>query len=241
MFSLPHFIRRTPSGQLRSYFKNQHQIDPELDWDSDKRELHAALLSFVQQLPRREGEQVYADFEQVDQLCDEVGQRALRAMVLDGLAEFDELDGNEARGLSMLVGNPSGFRHALSLAYSERLHHGRSWGRYYVSRPGQPSEEQTAMSAFEAELRDLFVEFDGSGRKIMIECFERPGQTAPSLIYSIFVESLPQSIIEFDDIGPQRTTRRPVIEAVVCYNPSEGTIDRGRPGTQWGKPLFTIS
>ncbi len=59
----------------------------------------------------------------------------------------------------------------------------------------------------------------------MIERFEGPGEGAPSLIYSIFVKSLPQSIIEFDDTGPQRTTRRPVIEAVICYNPSDGTID----------------
>lgn len=194
MFSFPHFIRRTPPASLRSYFMNQHRVDPQVGWAGESRELQAALVNFVKELPRDKGERVFADFEQVSQLCDEVGQRALRAMILGDLKEFDALDGNEARGLSVLVGNPAGFRHALSLAYSERLYHGRCWSRYFVSQPGQPSEEEKAIVAFEAELRDVFLELDGSGRKIMIERFEGPGEGAPSLIYSIFVKSLPKAL-----------------------------------------------
>ena len=59
----------------------------------------------------------------------------------------------------------------------------------------------------------------------MVECFERPGEPAPSIMYSIFVESPPQSALEFDDTGPQRMTRRPVMEAAVFYDPAEGAID----------------
>ncbi len=89
------------------------------------------------------------------------------------------------------------------------------------------------MAAFEADLKDLFTEFDGSGRKTMVEHFERPGELGPTMMYSIYVESPPQSIIEFDESGPQRKTRRPVIEAVVCYDPAMGTLDIVAKG---GKP-----
>lgn len=233
MFSFPNFIRRTPPDRLRGYLVERLQTDPGIDWSADKREVQTALVSFVQALPQRQAEQVFADFEQVHQLCDEFGQRALRTMVVEDLEAFDALDGNEARGLNVLVKDPSGFRHALSIAYSERLYHGRNWSRYYVSNPEQPSDEPGALAAFEAELKDLFTEIDGSGRKIMVERFERPGEAAPTIMYSIFVESPPQSMIEFDETGPQRTTRRPVIEAVICYNPNEAAIDivakGGRP------------
>ena len=104
------------------------QIDVQIDWSGEKRELQTALASFVQELPQDQAEQVYADFEQVNQLCDEPGQRALRSMVLNDLDGFDALEGNEARGLRVLVADPSGFRHALSIAYSARLYQGRNWG-----------------------------------------------------------------------------------------------------------------
>jgi hypothetical protein len=67
----------------------------------------------------------------------------------------------------------------------------------------------------------------------MVETFSRPGETTPSIMYSIYVESPPQSLIEFDEHGPQQTTRRPVIEAIVCYEPVEGTLDIVAKG---GKP-----
>lgn len=179
----------------------------------------------MQQLPRQQGEQIYLDFEQVHQLCGEVGQRALRDMAAEDVEAFDALDGNEARGLSVLVSNPMGFKKAFSIASAERLYHGRSWSQYLAPRPLPPSKAGVALSAFEADVKVLFKDFDGSGRKTVVECFERPDDAVPAIMYSIFVESPPLSMVEFDEAGPQRMTRRPVIEAVVCYGPQAGTLD----------------
>lgn len=233
MFSFPNFIRRTPADNLRAYFVAQFEIDPEIDWAGSRRELQSALAEFVKHLPRQHSERVYADFEQVHQLCDDVGQRALRTMFEGDLAAFDALDGNEARGLSVLVSNPCAFRRASSTAYSERFYNGRSWSRYYVAQPSLPSEASETMAAFEAELKELFIDFDGSGRKIMVESFEVPNDASPLKMYSIYVESSPLSNIEFAENGPERISRRPVIEATVCFNMAEATIDivakGGRP------------
>jgi hypothetical protein len=235
MFSFHNFIRRTPLGSLRSYLANRHRAEAdEIDWDGELRDIQAEILSAIEQLPQQQNEQVHADFEEVCQLCDDFGQRALRTMLVGDLNAFDALDGAEARGLSVLLSDAAAFRHALSIAYSERLYHGRSWSRYYVSQPGQVSFAQNAVYAFEAELKDLFVRSDGSGSQIMIDSFERPGGNAPCVMVSIFVETLPQSMMEFSEKVPQRTTRRPVIEAALSYSPTEGTIDIVAKG---GRPL----
>ena len=97
MFSFPNFVRRTPPERLRMYFVDRHKVNPQIDW-SGSRLAQSALIGFVQQMPERQAEQIYADFEQVGQLCDDVGQRALRSMVLNDLDAFDALDGDEARG-----------------------------------------------------------------------------------------------------------------------------------------------
>ena len=225
MFLFRDFIRRTPADPLRSYFIDRYQIDPKINWAGGEREVRAELESFVAQLPPKQGEQVHADLEQVHQLCDEVGQRALRSAIVGDLKLFDTLDGAEARGLSVLVSDPIGFRRALSIAYSSRHYHGRNWSRYYVSTPDQPSNEPEAEAAFEAEIKQLFIEIDGSGRQMIVESFERTGEGASSIIYSILVEAPPVSIMEFSDAVPRRATRRPVIEAALSYSPTDGMLD----------------
>jgi hypothetical protein len=226
VFSLPRLVRALPPETLQAYLRGRREIEiPDLDWEADKRHLSAEVVSFVQRLPRQQQEQILTDLEQVGQLCDNAGQKALRTMLLGDTAAFDRLDGNEARALYVLTTNPDVFRHALSVAYSERLYHGRSWSRYGLSQSEQPSSDPDASKAFEAELKELFINLDGSGRRVTVETFERPGDSAPSVMYSIFVESLPQSMVEFSEDGPQQTIRRPAIEAVVCYDLANSTLD----------------
>ena len=97
------------------------------------------------------------------------------------------------------------------------------------------------MAALEGEVGRLFKAFDGSGRKLKIEYFERRGRwpegktASPIMHYSIYVEGLPESGIEFEGEHdePTRRTRRPVVEAAICYEPDGGQIDivakGGRP------------
>ena len=224
-FSLPSFIKKTPASSLRCYFEQRGLLlDADLDWSGDKRMLDAALLKDVQSLAPEQREAVYINFEDVQQLGDDAGQSALRTWVVD-VETFDQLDGAEAKGLFVLAANPKGFAHALSMAYAARQYHGRMWGGYYVSQPSVPSGTTEALAVFEAELRSIFADRDGSGRKLKVERFERPGTAEPIFQYSIFVESTPQSGLEFIDDQPCRTTRRPVIEATLAYDPADGTID----------------
>jgi hypothetical protein len=43
--------------------------------------------------------------------------------------------------------------------------------------------------------------------------------------YTIYVEGLPESSVEFERDEPKRRTRRPVIEAAICFEPETGILD----------------
>jgi hypothetical protein len=150
-------------------------------------------------------------------------------------------ESHEARSLLVLLRNPHAFDHALATAYADRFRNGRSWSGFLLSSRVSPQPNQAGLTALEAEIGRLFKAFDGSGRKLKIEYFERRGRwpegkvASPIMHYSIYVEGLPESGIEFEGERdePTRRTRRPVVEAAICYQPEGGQIDivskGGRP------------
>jgi hypothetical protein len=225
-FTLPGFLRRTPAASLRTYFVARDLPGfGDIEWDSSPAMLQGGLRKAVEALPGDKRERVYGDLEQVVELCDDIGHRALRSMLEGDVAAFDGIESHEARGIFVLLHNKPAFDHALSIASAERLFHGRSWSRYEISDGGMPTNNPESITALEHDMRELFSEFDGSGHKIMIEVFERPGVTETIVQYSIFVEAVPESSIEFYEGQPRRVTRRPVMEAAVCYGPATGTVD----------------
>ena len=233
-FSLPSVVKRTPAASLRGYFAERDLLgDIDCMWDGDKHQLDSVVLGALHDLASERRETVFADFEEVQQLCDWAGQRALRDVVAD-TAHFDQLDGPEARALFVLLGDPRGFAHALSLAYAARQYHGRAWSGYFVSRPEPPSDDHDALEQFEAELRGIFLGDDASGRRMVVERFERPSAGGPVYQFCIFVEAPPQTGLEFVAGQPRRMTRKPVIEAMLSYNPTAGTLDIVAQG---GKPV----
>ena len=94
-----------------------------------------------------------------------------------------------------------------------------------------PSNNSTDIALLETDLRALFRELDGSGRKLKIDTFERRtcsvrgGPTERVIHYSVYVEGLPEISVEFDRDEPKRRTRRPVIEAAICFEPETGILN----------------
>jgi hypothetical protein len=148
--------------------------------------------------------------------------------------------GIEARGLLVLLTNAEAFDHALATAYAERMRHGRSWSGYCLPAPLAPSKSPSDIAILEADLSALFREFDGTGRKLKVDWFERrtcdlKGAALGQVIhYSVYVEGLPECSIEFDSEEPRCKTRRPVIEAAICCDPVSGVLDVVSKG---GRPL----
>src|SRR5207248_1950278 len=73
--------------------------------------------------------------------------------------------------------------------------------------------------------------FDGSGRRVWIDHFDRPGTGAfgsPSdrlVQYTIYVEKLPESSLEFAEDRPARRTLRAAREAALCLDYGSGILD----------------
>ena len=243
-FSLPRFLRRVQPSDLQRYFSARAILFSEpIDWTAKSSALVDSMKAAIESLPEREREQVFEDFERVEQLSDEFGQRALQSVVEQDevlLRQLHFCHGSEARGLFVLITDEEAFDHALATAYAERMRHGRSWSGYCLPAPLIPSKNPSDIALLEGDLSALFHQFDGTGRKLKIESFERntadfPGGPCRQIIhYSVYVEGLPECSVVFEGDEPKRRTRRPVIEASICCDPVTGMLDVVSKG---GRPL----
>src|ERR1700730_5446314 len=80
--SLPRFLRRMQSSDLQRYFAARDiPFSEQVDWTAKPVALLVSMKAAIESLPEREREQVFEDFERVEQLSDEIGQRALRSLI----------------------------------------------------------------------------------------------------------------------------------------------------------------
>jgi hypothetical protein len=243
-FSLTRFLRRMEPPDLKWYFAARDILfSGQVEWTAKPGALLDSLKGAIEGLPQKERERVFEDFERVDQLSDEIGQRALQSFIEHDealLQKFHSCNGREARGLFVLLTNEDAFDHALATASAEHMRHGRSWSGFCLPAPLAPSKSPSDIAILEADLSALFHEFDGTGRKLKVDWFERStcdlkGASLGRVIhYSVYVEGLPECTLEFERDQPKRRTRRPVIEAAFCCDPINGTLDVVSKG---GRPL----
>ena len=95
-----------------------------------------------------------------------------------------------------------------------------------------PDHRAAAREALSKEISGLFEAFDGSGRKCADRSFssgpERgswEAQAIGTVQYTIYVEKLPESSLEFAEDGPARRTFRPAREAALCLDCGAGILD----------------
>jgi hypothetical protein len=234
-FNLLRFLRRVPPENLKTYFHNRgFDQTKEIDWDEEQSDLVQQVRAVIDSLEEQHRLRIFDDFERVSQLADDIGQLAIRSAlsdVPDLLDTISEIDSHEGRALLVLLRRPEAFEHALSVAYAERLQYGRSWNRFSVRESRSLDHSANARNALSKEISGIFEAFDGSGRKVFIDIFERAGTgllESPGdriVQYTIYVEKLPESGLEFGENGPTRRTFRPAREAALCLDCREGILD----------------
>jgi hypothetical protein len=232
-FNLWHFLRRSPRAALREYFDAKLTSFKEaIDWDAPDGALLRAIFSAIEGAADRDS--ITADLEQVDKLCNEIGQVALQTIAAVDSDLLDQLycaEGDEARAISVLLRDRELFDHALALAFANGLLNGRSWSAFVVRDPATPRSDPETLTAFERDVSDIFLRVDGSGRKSKIDPFDRPALAGDSSLasrtihYCIYTEGLPESHLEFVGIEPRRQTRRLVHEGAISYDPERRTLD----------------
>src|SRR6185437_8427828 len=233
-FSLPRFLRRTAPSILKQYFEAQGiEFAAPINWQAGQAKFIGPLAAAIGTLPGEDRARVLGDFEQAERLCDEIGQRELMRSIADsGLrARMDFCPGTEARALLVLLTNRDAFARALDAAYAESRRHGRSWSGYRLSAQKSPSVDPADLAHLEEDLKALFRDFDGSARKLKVETFERTVERRPDgtekrvVHYTVYIEELPRTGMEFSRDELKRVTRRPAAEAAICCDPAAGTLE----------------
>src|SRR5437588_9987077 len=100
-FSLPRFLRRVQPSDLQGYFSARaiHFLEA-IDWAAKATDLFSSVKGAIESLPERERERIFEDFELIDQVSDEIGQRALQSVIEHNetmLGRFHSCNGSEAR------------------------------------------------------------------------------------------------------------------------------------------------
>lgn len=244
-FSLPHFLRRAAPAALQEYFRTRGTLGFDtIDWEAKPQALLDAMMTTFQALIDTDRSRVIEEFEQVSQLCGEAGQRALRFAVLDQalLADIERRVGEEARALALLLADSELVDRAVATAFAERQYGGRSWNSYLVPARA-PSDGRSAREALKSDLTAIFKEFDGSGQRMTIEIFERRGRQGDDstiIQYTLYIEGLPETKLEYEENGPHPRTSRPAIEASICCDPDKG-MSSPRAGRVFASRLPSVS
>jgi hypothetical protein len=245
-FHLKRFLRRTPPAELRQYFDARcNGLSDHVGWESPTQAQLDTLVNAINALAQRDT--ILADFEQVGNLCNPIGQRALQSVVAADahiLSLLQSAESDEARGIALLLEDTTLFDHALAAAYADRLRHGRSWSAFSISAPGSTDIGVRDWKALEADIAAVLIRPDGTTGKLKIESFERGSigeggaVIGSTLHYAIYLEELPVSDLAFNDKDdePTRLTRRPVAEVAIWYDPGERTLDVVAAG---GRPVRT--
>jgi hypothetical protein len=165
-----------------------------------------------------------SDAERISAMADEAGQSALMSVTM----QRDILEGLEsghARAFWMFMYEPASFRHAEDARLTDERRRGRMWdgfvGRPALRVPTTPS----VVERFKQAVRQRFA-----CRNVHIDIFDRQrtsfdGQSFELVQATIYREGQSDNFLEFVDGRLDRTTRRPVYEAAVTYEPGTGVIE----------------
>ena len=232
-FNLKRFLRRTPPAGLRQYFDARGTgLSDQTDWETPTQAQLDALFDAINATAQRDA--VVADFEQVEHLCDPIGQIALQSVVAADsriLSLLQSAESDEARSITLLLEDTTLFEHAVAAAYADRLRNGRSWSAFSVNGPTAIGSGPRDLKALEFDIAAALMRPDGTVGKLKVEAFERGsigrgGRVAGlNVHYTIYSEGLPVSDLAFKGNEPTRQTRRPVYEVAIWYDPDEKTLD----------------
>jgi hypothetical protein len=234
-FNLKRFLRRMPPDVLRQYLDARKSIlSDQVDWQDPKQTEPDALFAAITALAQRDRDAIITDFENVEQLCDEVGQIALHSVAADDarvLSLLQSADSNVAKSITLLLAHDTLFERALAAAYADRLLMSRSWSAFNMDASATIGFLSPNLSAFEAELATALTRPDGSIGKLKIDSFERGTVSEDgtaigrNVHYAIYSEGLPVNDVEFRGDKLKRETRHPVHEGAILYDVDGRSLD----------------
>lgn len=226
MTSIAKFIRKTSAASLRAYFDyNEITVTPPVNWNAAEPEVVRTALRAIDDIDEDARAHMIHDAERVNALADDAGQAALLS-VADDRAKLDELANGHDRALWMFLNEPTRFRHAEEVRYTDERRRGRSWDGFIGTPYLNLRQDEASLDAFKAALRERF-----GCNHIHVDIFERfrptfDGEDCELVQIAIYREGLPDDQLAFDADGALiRRAHRPVFEAAMTYEPATGVIE----------------
>jgi hypothetical protein len=225
MTSMTSFIRNTPTARLRAYFQ-QTGIDlpSTVDWAAPQTEVVRPLLAAVDEMDEAAQARVRNDAERVSEMADEAGQTALFGVARDRDA-LETLENRFARALWMFLNDPTAFRQAEEARFTDERRRGRMWDGF-IGPPGlTPQRDGETLDRFKAAVRDSF-----ESKHVHVDIFDRQrptfdGQDCELVQATVYRDGRLDDFLEFVNGTLDRRPRRPVYEAALTYEKSNGVIE----------------
>lgn len=226
MASITSFLRKTPVASLQAYFTNKiFTLPATVVWTAPESDVISALIDALDTLTEADREALILEINRVIALADEPGQNALQD-VITNRAVFDMVEGGHNRALWALMKEPQNFRLAEEVRYNDEKRRGRMWQGFVVEKHKLVRKDQFSRNAFNAEIQKKF-----NTSNVHVDVFDRhrvtfDGKTHQLVQVAVYREGRSDDALGFDGAGKlQRLLVKPVYEASLTYEPSEGVIE----------------
>lgn len=225
MAAIADFIRRTPLASLREYFDHIRVALPaDVTWDAPANDVVAPLLRAVDALDDVARQRILNDADRVGAMTDEPGQAALFAVARDA-ATLDSLPNGHARALWVFLNQPRAFDHAEEVRYADGNRYGRMWDGFQGPPAITVPRDGDRVAALE---RAIAERFDSLEAQIEVcdrirEALDEPD--AALVQVTAYRQGRSGDMLAFVNGRVTRRPYRPVIEAVLTYEPITGTIE----------------
>lgn len=226
MASITSFFRKTPVPSLKAYFAaKSFTLPSSVVWSDPESDVVAALIDALNTLSEADREALILEINRIIALADEPGQNALQDVITNS-AVFDTVDGGHNRALWALMNEPQNFQLAEEVRYNDEKRRGRMWSGFVVEKKKLVRKDQFSRDAFIAEIRKKF-----STNHVHVDVFDRhrvtfDGKSHQLVQVAVYREGRPDDALGFDGTGTlQHHLVKPVHEASLTYEPSEGVIE----------------
>lgn len=230
-FGVRKFLREIPVNTLRAYFESKSAPVPPEWWKHKEPKLASQLADYLISETDQIGAGILAEMIRVYPMASERGRNALlnaSAHQDEFVEQFEVLANDYERALWVLMTHGDIFREGEELHFFDYYSEGRR-GRHYRTMPNRTvSRDPADVKAFETELCQFHRRHDESGVSCEIELADR--HQDKSIQIAVYVQGLPNNVMEFVNGKHVRRISNPSLEAAVVYDPSNGdtsTVTKG--------------
>ncbi|WP_130471575.1 hypothetical protein [Candidatus Magnetaquicoccus inordinatus] len=225
MMTVASVIRKTPVSTLHSYFDARHiDLGGLVNWQDHRTPTSQRLLKAVESLKSDDYAVVAMDFERIEEMTDEVGQSSIAGVIHDG-SKLQSFFNSHDRAMWLYLHDEKAFRRAEEVRFAERNRLGQKWTSFVAQKGMTVHDDEECRREFVTRICEMFHTMNAQVEVYQRQqiCSNQPTPLITQVV--IYREGLPDGVWVFENGTLEMQSRRPVLEAVLTYNPNNGVIE----------------